>query len=190
MSKIQTYTGLAFDYLNPSPEMVDIRDIAHSLATAPRFNGHLSVGISVAGHCVTCAEALRGLGYSYDICLQALLHDASEAYIGDIPKPLKELLPEARVIEGNIHEVIAKALESPYPFHEAVHKIDVAAMVKESEYLNGHNPEVWGHIEVLKKKAGKEFLNAYVPFTGIGLSMADVYLRAYVYYKRGVLDGE
>lgn len=86
-TKIVTYTGKAFDLLNPSPDMVRIEDIAHSLANICRYTGHTRYFYSVAQHCVLMAEAdLPGDP------LQRLLHDAAEAYIGDIAKPWKQLL--------------------------------------------------------------------------------------------------
>ena len=86
-AKIITYTGKVFDLLNPQPEMVCIDDIAHSLAYQCRYTGHTQEFYSVAQHCVLMAE-LDFLGDP----LVRLLHDAAEAYIGDIARPWKQLL--------------------------------------------------------------------------------------------------
>ena len=85
---IATYTGKSFDFLNPKPEMVCIEDIAHSLAYQCRYTGHTRQFYSVAQHCVLMAENKDLPGDP----LAKLLHDAAEAYIGDIAKPWKNLL--------------------------------------------------------------------------------------------------
>ncbi|KKN71240.1 hypothetical protein LCGC14_0422830 [marine sediment metagenome] len=86
-TKIVTYTGKSFDLLNPSPDMVCIEDIAHSLANMCRYTGHVRQFYSVAQHCVLTAMAdLPGDS------LKRLLHDAGEAYVGDIASPWKQLL--------------------------------------------------------------------------------------------------
>lgn len=81
---IQTYTGKMVDPLQPDASVVDIVDIAWSLAHTCRFRGHCLRYYSVAEHC------LRGMGYAGDeIQLSYLLHDASEAYLMDVPAPIK-----------------------------------------------------------------------------------------------------
>ena len=88
ISTLTTYTGKAFDLLNPKPEMVCIEDIAHSLAHQCRYTGHTREFYSVAQHCVLMAENPELPGDP----MAKLLHDADEAYIGDIAKPWKRLL--------------------------------------------------------------------------------------------------
>ncbi len=73
---------------------IDIEDIAHALARICRFNGHLRYHYSVAEHSVNVAEELKLRGASKELRLFGLLHDASEAYIADIPRPLKDWIPE------------------------------------------------------------------------------------------------
>jgi len=91
-NKIVTYTGKVFDLLNPQPETVCIEDIAHALANLCRYTGHVREFYSVAQHCILMADAnLPGDS------LQKLLHDAAEAYIGDMATPWKQLL---RVFES------------------------------------------------------------------------------------------
>ena len=84
---IVTYTGKVFEFMNPKPEMVCIEDIAHALANICRYTGHIKQFYSVAQHCVLMANAdLPGDP------LVRLLHDATEAYIGDLASPWKGLL--------------------------------------------------------------------------------------------------
>lgn len=84
---IMTSTGRVFYPLAPRPEDIDIKDIAHALGAVNRFNGHTREPYSVAQHSV-----LVSLQFDQDdpnVALLALLHDAAEAYLGDIPRPLK-----------------------------------------------------------------------------------------------------
>lgn len=80
---IETYTGKRFDYENIESNIIDITDIAHALSNTCRFNGHSSEFYSVAEHSINVALATpRHM-------LPALLHDATEAYMPDVSKPLK-----------------------------------------------------------------------------------------------------
>lgn len=94
MSYITTYTGKHFDPTEPDMEAVDIRDIAHALSLTCRGNGHVKTFFSVGQHCINCAREAELRGYSKRIVLACLLHDASEAYMSDVPRPFKKSLPE------------------------------------------------------------------------------------------------
>lgn len=86
-TQMMTYSGEMFDILNPDPELVHIEDIAHALALTNRYNGHTKFPYSVAQHCVRMAQPdMPG-----DM-LMNLLHDAAEAYVGDIVYPHKHQL--------------------------------------------------------------------------------------------------
>lgn len=86
MSFLNTYTGRRFDPLNPDPDQVEIMDIAHALSNTCRYSGHCREFYSVAQHCVLMAN------YSPEWLRPAcLLHDAAEAYLTDLPRPLKHL---------------------------------------------------------------------------------------------------
>ena len=85
---IQTYSGVKFDFDNFTDDDLKLEDIAHSLGMQCRVRGHCSVFYSVAQHSVLVsqvAEALGGRGAGQ----WGLLHDAAEAYVGDIPTPMK-----------------------------------------------------------------------------------------------------
>lgn len=94
---ITTYTGKKFHYLYPAPKEIDIRDIAHSLSLTCRFNGHCKVFYSVAEHSIRVSQIVPAR-----LKLAALLHDAAEAYITDIPRPIKNAFglraPEALIL--------------------------------------------------------------------------------------------
>jgi hypothetical protein len=84
-----TASGALIDLLTPDPAMVDVRDIAHSLARLCRWNGHVRAPIlSVAQHSVMVSEVVPPA-----LALAGLLHDAAEAYLGDVIGPLKPLFP-------------------------------------------------------------------------------------------------
>ncbi len=85
---IMTSRGRMFYPLEPRAEDVDIRDIAHALGAVNRFNGHTSEPYSVAQHSILVSLQFDGDGP--DMALLALLHDASEAYLCDVPRPLKQ----------------------------------------------------------------------------------------------------
>jgi hypothetical protein len=74
---------------DPDPEQIDIGDIARALANQCRFGGHCRSFYSVGQHCVIVSELLEGEGASPDEALAALMHDAAEAYLGDLPHPIK-----------------------------------------------------------------------------------------------------
>src|SRR6267378_1608096 len=81
---IVTYSGLQFYHLAPTPEMVCIEDIAHALSQTCRWTGHTKFHYSVAQHSIYCSFLVPA-----EHALAALLHDASEAYLGDMNRPLK-----------------------------------------------------------------------------------------------------
>ena len=103
---ITTYTGLHFCPAEPDAKLLDIRDIAHSLSMQCRANGHYKTFFSVAKHCILCAEEAEARGYDRRVMLACLLHDATEAYIADVPKPVKVQLTTYNEIEDNLANVI------------------------------------------------------------------------------------
>lgn len=107
MSVIKTHSGKMFDVANPDPELIDINDIAHALSFLCRGGGHCNVFFSVARHCVYCAQEARARGFSDAVVLACLLHDGSEAYMVDLPTPIKDgLFPEYRTYENRLLDCI------------------------------------------------------------------------------------
>lgn len=103
---LTTNTGVQLNLVNVTPDMFNIKDIAHGLSMICRFNGQIPRFYSVAQHSCLVHDQLLKTNDPL-LCLAALLHDASEAYICDIPTPLKDLLPEYRVIEDQVMHAIA-----------------------------------------------------------------------------------
>ncbi len=131
---IWTHGGRRFDLRNPDAAAVSIADIAWSLATTRRWTGHARPAYSVAQHSVYASRLVPR-----EYALEALLHDAAEAYTGDIASPLKSLLGRRfRRLERAAAKAISDAL-GVYVVNlpRAVHAIDAALMVAEAEQLMG-----------------------------------------------------
>ena len=89
---ITTYTGEHFRLLEPDPQLIKIEDIAHALSMICRGNGHVKTFWSVGEHCICCAKEAAERGFSNRMVLACLLHDASECYMSDVPRPFKKEL--------------------------------------------------------------------------------------------------
>jgi len=125
---IGTYTGKHFYIIDPRPEEVCIEDIAHALSQICRFNGHTVTTYSVAVHCLNVEKYLSERGYDKLTRLYGLLHDAPEAYIGDITRPLKKCLGGSVIeIESRIMDAIYAHFKIPKP------KADAAKAVKDAD---------------------------------------------------------
>ncbi len=108
MSCITTYTGKSFDPLNVDESLLDIKDIAHALSLICRGNGHVQHFYSVAQHSLACAKEAKERGYSKEIILGCLLHDASEAYLSDVTRPIKKELTYYLEVEDVLQNIIWK----------------------------------------------------------------------------------
>lgn len=100
---IQTYTGRRFYILNPNPEDIQVEDVAHALSNLCRFTGHTNAFYSVAEHCVHVSKLVESRH-----ALWGLLHDVTEAYIGDVSRPLKHApgMGGYCAIESNIERAV------------------------------------------------------------------------------------
>lgn len=106
MSEIMTRSHIMFDPLKPDPGLIEITDIAHSLSMLCRANGHFKSFYSVGQHCINCAREAAARGYSRRVQLACLLHDASEAYLSDVTRPVKQEIPQYRLIEEPLQQII------------------------------------------------------------------------------------
>ncbi|WP_035670040.1 hypothetical protein [Bradyrhizobium liaoningense] len=134
---IQTYTGKKFWPLDPKPEEVDIRDIAHALSLLCRFGGHCYRFYSVAEHSMLVSR------HSGAHALWGLLHDASEAYLIDVPRPLKRGLVGYREAEAKLQGVICEAFGLPVEQPDEVSRADVALLMDERLQIMAPAPEPW-----------------------------------------------
>ena len=139
MDWIQTYSGRQFFPLEPRIEDVDIRDIAHALSLLCRFNGHSRVFYSVAEHSVRVSRALAG-----PVAAWGLLHDAAEAYLSDIPTPIKRRLPEFGAAEDRLLRVIVESFGLSWPMPPDVDEADRRALATEARDLMDLPPRDWG----------------------------------------------
>ncbi len=132
---IQTYTGGIFWPLDPRPEEICIEDIAHALSLLCRYNGHCKRFYSIAEHSIYVSYYAEKI--EKDIALRALLHDASEAYLNDIPSPIKPYLNNYKRIENNLEKIIYKKFKiKPYLYgKESIKKIDHTIVTNEVEQL-------------------------------------------------------
>lgn len=130
MSIVRTYTGKNLDLAKPDPRQICIEDIAHHLAKLDRYNGAGHWAYSVGQHSLLVAEILPP-----EYRLPGLLHDATEAYLGDVVSPLKAMLPEYRKIEQNVMNAICKSFEISFPRPGIVKRADQAVMAAEMQQV-------------------------------------------------------
>ena len=135
MYKIQTYHGHIIDYENPNPNQIDIRDIARNLSFENRFLGQAHGPYSVAQHCALGSELFIEQGKP-EFALQFLLHDAAEAYLKDIPTPLKHLLGDAyKNIELKFELAIIEKFEVEDFNNPTIKEMDLAMLAAERHQL-------------------------------------------------------
>ena len=137
---IQTFTGKKFPLDNPDPELIDIEDIAHALSLLCRFNGHCTKFYSVAEHSVHVSREIAPT-----LAMVGLLHDAAEAYLGDVPSPLKSQLPQFKEFEWKMEQAIGERFGiDPELFKCAeLKRADVQLLVNEKAVLMVAEPENW-----------------------------------------------
>lgn len=148
MSWMHTFTGQRFYPRAPDLTRYNIRDIAHALSNICRFGGHTKHFYSVAEHSILASEVVASLGGTPAEQLWALLHDATEAYMGDIPTPLKATLGDYRDREDALMRYIAADLDLPAHgdgtlLPRIVKTADRIALVTEARQLVC-NTEDWG----------------------------------------------
>lgn len=124
-SSILTHTGKWFDVLNPDPDLIDLRDIAAALSKLCRFGGHCKQFYSVAEHSLIASHWMhKRMNGDRTLTAWALLHDASEAYMVDIPRPVKRQLQEYVRLEDAIQKAVAERFSLPWPMPKGVHEVD------------------------------------------------------------------
>ena len=139
---IQTFTGRQFWPLDPVADDIDIRDIAHALSMKCRFSGHCQAFYSVAQH----SRLVSFLCPDKD-ALWGLLHDAAEAYLPDVARPIKRELVGFREIEERIMRCVAERFDLSWPMPESIHDADLRALATERRDVMGKPPSPWKAIE-------------------------------------------
>lgn len=165
---VSTFLGNRFYLTRPHIDDIAIEDIAHGLAYQCRFNGQTSAFYSVAQHSLMVMELVPA-----EHRFAALLHDAAEAYLGDMVKPLKNLFPEFSAIEAQVMAIIGEKfgveLAHPAP---CIKQADLVALATEKRDLMPHSTEPWSYLAEIEPltsviepispgEAKQAFLDAY-----------------------------
>ena len=153
-SAMETFTGKMFDVFDPDPDQIDIFDIAHHLSLMTRFNGGCKWHYSIAQHSILCADRAKDYHYpqpsEHKLALALLMHDAAEAYVGDIVRPIKRKITDFSVIENGVMDAINERFDLPRiaesrGYKKAVHEVDTRMLV--TEKLQLMSPKVRWAIE-------------------------------------------
>jgi len=138
---IQTFTGRKFFPLAPRAEDVLIEDIAHALSNICRYGGHCREFYSVAQHCCMVADHMP------EFHLEGLMHDAAEAYLGDMVRPVKHdpSMRGFRVAEAKLEEIIVNVfdLDGSSEVQALIKEHDNRALFTERKFLLDHQSEEW-----------------------------------------------
>jgi len=146
---LQTVSGRFVNPFDPDPEQIDIGDIARALANVCRFGGHCRSFYSVAQHSVIVSELVEQRGGDVEDVFAALMHDATEAYLGDMPHPIKHRSPLGKAFkeaEDHLEQVIAARFKIK-PGVAEIKKVDRALLATERRAFSGENwhwPELDG----------------------------------------------
>jgi len=156
---IRTRSGVYVNVFEPDPETILIEDIAHALSFMPRWGGHtwsLEHPLSVAEHCLRVCERVPD-----ELKLAGLLHDASEAYMMDLPKPIKRQMAEYIMVEDHLMEVIARKFDFDWPLHKLIKQADAEVADVEWNHFKIHDlVHPWNPV-----RARMEFMKLYNQIT-------------------------
>ena len=162
-------SGNYFDLQDPSASRFEVTDIAHALSNICRFTGHTKQFYSVAEHSVLCSYLVP-----HEDRMIALMHDAAEAFIGDVSPPLKKLLPDYKAIERGVEEHVFSTLGLPYPFPASVKKADRIMLHLEQSQLM-HNEHRWEGTEDGGSLPAGQYLRCCTPAVAMSEFMARFY---------------
>lgn len=135
---IKLVGGGYFDLERPSQSRFDIRDIAHALAHLCRFTGHTRRFYSVAQHSVLVSHIVPK-----EHAMEGLMHDAAEAFIGDVSAPLKGMLPDYKRLEERVEAVVFERFGLPSCLPACVKTADLIALRTEQRDLMGADSHRW-----------------------------------------------
>ena len=159
---LQTVSGRFVNPFDPDPAQLDPGDIARALANVCRFGGHCRPFYSVAQHSVIVSELVEARGGDVEDVFAALMHDASEAYLGDMPHPIKHRSPLGaafREAEAALEAVLRErfAIKADVP---EIKRVDRALLATERRSVSG---ESWDWPELEGVEALDVELHAWTP---------------------------
>ena len=154
---VQLQSGIYIDLMDPDCSEVSIHDIAHALSNICRFTGHSKFFYSVAQHCVLCHDNAPP-----ELRWHALMHDAAEALIGDVARPLKQLLPEYKQIERRVERSLLYKRYGVVDMPQEVKALDRQALATERRDLMPMTGERWGLLNGVEPF--KERIQPKIPF--------------------------
>jgi hypothetical protein len=134
---IVTNSGKKFHPFNPNPDDISLLDIAHSLSLQCRWNGHIDSFYSVAQHSVMVSRIVEEIDPEHS--LEALMHDAAEAFTSDVPLPIKMALPDFMVMEKRVEKAISEKFSLNFPWPKSIKKADRIALNTEAIHLFDHD---------------------------------------------------
>lgn len=142
MTWINTLSGKHFSFTDTNPDTITIEDIAGALSNLCRFTGHVQDFYSVAQHSVYVSRLVPP-----EMALEALLHDAAEAYCGDVSSPLKAFLPDYQVIEHRVDQFIRDKFELPAAMSAQVKRADLIMLATERRDFDMVDGTPWPVLE-------------------------------------------
>lgn len=138
---IQTVSGIKFHYLSGSSREVVVEDMATALSRVPRWAGHTNHFYSVAQHSEWVSRRIEEVGGTKRQCLLGLVHDGTEAYMLDLPSPLKVMIPEFKEFENKLWKKISRRFFGRViPIDGIVKEIDRMALTTEARDLFSFEP--------------------------------------------------
>ena len=167
---IETYSGNVFDVVKPDCSLITPEDIAHSLSLQCRFNGHTEDFYSVAEHCIRVHDAMAYDNHTETVRIAGLLHDASEAYVCDIPRPVKQALRGYKELEDRVQKQVWLRfnVNVTEETEQIVKAYDEIMLCAEAKHLMPSRGEGWGYdyikdrdifiVPMLPNVAKREFL--------------------------------
>jgi hypothetical protein len=141
---MMTHSGKKYYPLNPKAADINIQDVAHALSHQCRFGGHSSKFYSVSQHSVIVSKVVEEMtNGDVTMAMCGLLHDAGEAYLVDVPRPVKIELEGYTEMEENLLKVIAKKFNLPEIFNDVVKYADDKVLATEAEWIMSVNSKEW-----------------------------------------------